>query len=301
MEASVGKGTSIMAAKQQPKKPQRPPQEQKRQPGVQGDMRPPPEDIRSDYRAAGKLQNRVAIITGGDSGIGRSVAAAFAREGADVAIVYLNEHDDAKKTAQLVEQAGRKCLLLAGDIGREAFCQKVVDKTVKEFGKLNILVNNAAEQHPQKSVTDITGRQLERTFQTNIFAMFYLVKAALPHLHEGDAIINTTSVTAYRGSPMLLDYSATKGAIVTFTRSLAMQLVEKKIRVNGVAPGPIWTPLIPSTFEADKVESFGSDVPMARAGEPAELAPAYVFLASTDSSYFTGQILHPNGGEIING
>jgi len=290
-----------MAAKQQPKKRLRPPQEQKRQPGVQDKMRPQPEDIRSDYRAAGKLQDRVAIITGGDSGIGRAVAAAFAREGADVAVVYLNEHDDAKKAAQLVEQAGRRCLLLAGDIGREAFCQKVVDKTKNEFGKLNIVVNNAAEQHPQKTITDIASKQLERTFQTNIFAMFYLVKAALPHLREGDAIINTTSVTAYRGSPMLLDYSATKGAIVTFTRSLAMQLVEKKIRVNGVAPGPIWTPLIPSTFEADKVQSFGSDVPMARAGEPAELAPAYVFLASSDSSYFTGQILHPNGGEIING
>jgi NAD(P)-dependent dehydrogenase (short-subunit alcohol dehydrogenase family) len=297
----LGKGSSFMAAKQQPKKSLRPPQEQKRQPGVQHEMRPQPEDIRADYRASGRLQDRVAIITGGDSGIGRSVAAAFAREGADVTIVYLNEHDDAKKAAQLVEQAGRKCLLLAGDIGREAFCQKVVDKTIKELGKLNIVVNNAAEQHPQKSIADITSKQLERTFQTNIFSFFYLVKAALPHLSAGSAIINTTSVTAYRGSPMLLDYSATKGAIVTFTRSLAMQLVEKKIRVNGVAPGPIWTPLIPSTFEADKVKSFGSDVPMGRAGEPAELAPAYVFLASEDSSYFTGQILHPNGGEIING
>jgi len=290
-----------MAAKQQPKKPQRPPQEQKRQPGVQHKMRPQPEDIRSDYRPAGKLQDRVALVTGGDSGIGRSVAVAFAREGADVAVVYLNEHDDAKETAQQVENAGCRCQLIAGDIGREAFCQRAVEKTVKQFGKLDILVNNAAEQHPQKSIADISTKQLERTFQTNIFAMFYLVKAALKHLKAGAAIINTTSVTAYRGSPTLLDYSATKGAIVTFTRSLAMQLVEKKIRVNGVAPGPIWTPLIPSTFEADKVETFGSDVPMGRAGEPAEVAPAYVFLASDDSSYFTGQILHPNGGEIING
>jgi NAD(P)-dependent dehydrogenase (short-subunit alcohol dehydrogenase family) len=290
-----------MAAKQQPKKTQRPPQEQKRQPGLQDEMRPQPEAIRNGYRGSGKLQDRVAIITGGDSGIGRSVAVAFAREGADVAVVYLNEHDDAKETARLVEQTGRRCLLIAGDVGREKFCQQVVVKTVKQFKKVNILVNNAAEQHPQKSIEDISSKQLERTFQTNIFGMFYLVKAALPHLKAGAAIINTTSVTAYRGSPMLLDYSATKGAIVTFTRSLAMQLVEKKIRVNGVAPGPIWTPLIPSTFKAHKVATFGSDVPLGRAGEPAEVAPAYVFLASDDSSYFTGQILHPNGGEIVNG
>jgi NAD(P)-dependent dehydrogenase (short-subunit alcohol dehydrogenase family) len=290
-----------MAAKQQPKKTQRPPQQQKRQPGVQRDMRPQPGVIRPGYQPSGKLQGSVAIITGGDSGIGRSVAVAFAREGANVAIVYLNEHGDAQETQRLVAESGRRCLLIVGDIGREAFCQSVVKKTIKKLGKPNILVNNAAEQHPQKSITDITSKQLERTFQTNIFAMFYLVKAALPHLQAGAAIINTTSVTAYRGSPTLLDYSATKGAIVTFTRSLAMQLVEKKIRVNGVAPGPIWTPLIPSTFKADKVETFGSDVPLGRAGEPAEVAPAFVFLASGDSSYFTGQILHPNGGEIING
>jgi NAD(P)-dependent dehydrogenase (short-subunit alcohol dehydrogenase family) len=229
------------------------------------------------------------------------VAVAFAEEGADVAVLYFNEHKDARETARLVAETGRKCLLLAGDIGKEPFCKKAVSATVKKFGRLDIVVNNAAEQHPQESIADIDQAQLERTFRTNIFAMFYLVKAALPHLKPGSAIVNTTSVTAYRGSPMLLDYSATKGAIVTFTRSLAMQLVEKKIRVNAVAPGPIWTPLIPATFEADKVASFGSDVPMARAGEPAEVAPSFVFLASTDSSYITGQVLHPNGGEIING
>ena len=204
----------------------------------------------------------MAVVTGGDSGIGRWVAAVFAREGADVAIVYLDEHDDARETARLVEEAGRKCLLLAGDVGREAFCERLVASTIKRFGQLDILVNNAAEQHPQKSITEISDSQLQRTFRTNIFSMFYLVKAALPHMKPDAAIINTTSVTAYRGSPKLLDYAATKGAIVAFTRSLAMQLVEQKIRVNAVAPGPIWTPLIPSTFEPDKVASFGSDVPM---------------------------------------
>jgi NAD(P)-dependent dehydrogenase (short-subunit alcohol dehydrogenase family) len=290
-----------MPAKTQPKRPHRPPQEQKRQPGLEKDMTPKPTPIRGDYRAAGKLMGRVALITGGDSGIGRAVAVAFAREGADVAIVYLDEHEDAKETAGLVEEAGRKCVLIAGDIGREAFCSKAVATTVKKLGRLNILVNNAAEQHPQKSISSITSDQLERTFRTNIFAMFYLVKAALPHLSEGSVILNTTSVTAYRGSPELLDYSATKGAIVTFTRSLAMQLADKKIRVNGVAPGPIWTPLIPSTFKAEKVESFGSDVPLGRAGEPAEVATAFVFLACDDASYFTGQVLHPNGGEVVNG
>lgn len=264
-------------------------------------MKPRPEPIRSDYRGSGKLDGLAALITGGDSGIGRAVALAFAHEGADVAIVYLNEHDDAKETARLVEETGRQCLTIAGDIGKETICQKAVAQTVKRFGRLDIVVNNAAEQHPQKSIANISSDQLEKTFRTNIFSYFYIVKAALPHLNPGAAIINTTSVTAYRGSPELLDYSSTKGAIVTFTRSLAMQLVEKKIRVNGVAPGPIWTPLIPATFEAKKVEQFGSDVPMARAGEPAEVAPAFVFLASSDSSYMTGQILHVNGGEIVNG
>jgi NAD(P)-dependent dehydrogenase (short-subunit alcohol dehydrogenase family) len=257
--------------------------------------------VKSDDPKDGKLAGRVAIVTGGDSGIGRSVAVAFAKEGADVVVVYFDEHKDARETERLVKEIGRKCVLLGGDVGREAFCGRVVSAAIKHLGRIDIVVNNAAEQHPQKSISNISVSQLERTFRTNIFAMFYLVKAALPHLKAGATIINTTSVTAYRGSPMLLDYAATKGAIVAFTRSLAMQLVEKKIRVNGVAPGPIWTPLIPSTFKGDQVAEFGTDVPMGRAGEPAECAPAFVFLASEDSSYFTGQILHPNGGEIING
>jgi NAD(P)-dependent dehydrogenase (short-subunit alcohol dehydrogenase family) len=290
-----------MAAKQQPKRSQRPAQKQNRRPGFQAPLRPQPVTIADDYRASGKLQGKVAMITGGDSGIGRAVAVAFAREGANIAVLYYDEHDDAKETARLVEESGRECLLINGEIGKEPFCQRAVNATIKRFGQLDVLVNNAAEQHPQKSIADIESIQLERTFRTNIFAMFYLVKAALPHLKAGSSIINTTSVTAYRGSPMLLDYSATKGAIVTFTRSLAMQLVEKKIRVNAVAPGPIWTPLIPSTFEPDKVASFGSDVPMGRAGEPAEVATSFVFLASNEASYITGQVLHPNGGEIING
>jgi len=290
-----------MAAKQQPKRTMRPPQKQTKQPGVQRKMRPAPVVVRDDYRPSGKLEGKVAIVTGGDSGIGRSVALYFAMEGADVAVVYLDEHDDARETKRMIEQHSRKCLLIAGDVGKESFCRRAVDQTVKQFGHLNILVNNAAEQHPQKSISDISAEQLQRTFRTNIFSMFYLVKAATRHLRRGASIINTTSVTAYRGSPMLLDYSSTKGAIVTFSRSLAMQLVDKQIRVNAVAPGPIWTPLIPATFSADKVATFGSDVPMGRAGEPAELGPAYVFLASKDASYITGQVLHVNGGEIVNG
>lgn len=290
-----------MPAKTQPKKPVRPKQKQNRQPGIEAKMRPQPQATRPEVAGTGRLRDQVAIITGGDSGIGRAVAVAFAKEGAHVAVLYLDEHQDAQETERLIHEQGRDCLLLAGDIGRENFCQQAVTKVVKKFGRIDIVVNNAAEQHPQKSITDISGEQLERTFRTNIFGMFYLTKAALPHLKEGARIINTTSVTAYRGSPELLDYSATKGAIVTFTRSLAMQLVDQGIRVNGVAPGPIWTPLIPSTFAADKVQKFGSDVPMARAGEPAEVAPSFLFLATDDSSYLTGQILHPNGGEIVNG
>ena len=215
-------------------------------------------------------------------------------------IVYLDEHGDAQQSKQLVERAGRRCLLIAGDIGDEDFCRTAVARMVEMFGRLDILVNNSAEQHPQNSLTGITREQLERTFRTNVFSMFYLTREALPHLGEGAAIVNTTSVTAYRGSPTLLDYSATKGAIVSLTRSLALSLVSKGIRVNGVAPGPIWTPLIPSTFPPEKVATFGSDVPMQRVGQPHEVAPAYVFLASADSSYITGQVLHPNGGEIIN-
>ena len=243
----------------------------------------------------------MALITGGDSGIGRAVAIAYAKEGAEIAIIYFNEHADAAETKRQVEEEQRRCLTIAGDIGDEQFCQNAVEQIVKELGHLDILVNNAAEQHPRKSIEQISAEQLERTFKTNIFSFFYTVKAALKHLKKGSAIINTASVTAYRGSTELLDYSATKGAIVAFTRSLSQALIEKSIRVNGVAPGPIWTPLIPSTFEADKVATFGSDVPMKRAGQPEELAPGYVFLACNDSSYMTGQILHLNGGEIING
>jgi NAD(P)-dependent dehydrogenase (short-subunit alcohol dehydrogenase family) len=248
-----------------------------------------------------KLAGKVAVISGGDSGIGRAVAVAFASEGADVAILYLNEHRDAKDTMKLIESLGRRAVAIAGDIGDEAFCRRAIQVVVKTFRRIDILVNNAAEQHPQDSLEKISARQLERTFRTNIFSCFFLTKAALKHLKKGSAIINTTSVTAYRGSASLLDYSSTKGAIVSFTRSLAHSVVKRGIRVNAVAPGPIWTPLIPATFPGEKVETFGSDVPLGRAGQPNEAAPAYVFLASADSSYITGQVLHPNGGEIVNG
>lgn len=278
-----------------------PPQHQDQQPGVEAEMTPKPVAEDKQYRASGKLKGKVALITGGDSGIGRAVAITYAKEGADVAISYLNEHADAEETKRQVEQEGQRCVTLPGDIGDEQFCQQIVERTVSELGKLDILVNNAAEQHPQESIEDISAEQLERTFRTNIFSMFYLTKAALKHLKEGSAIINTTSVTAYKGSPQLLDYSSTKGAIVAFTRSLSQALVEKGIRVNGVAPGPIWTPLIPSTFPPEKVATFGADVPLKRPGQPEEVAPCFVFLASDDSSYIAGQILHPNGGEIVNG
>ena len=281
--------------------PPLPPQHQDQQPGIESAMQPTPTAEAPAYRGSGKLRDKVALITGGDSGIGRAVAILFAKEGADVAIIYLKEHSDAAETQRLVEAQGRRCALFAGDVGEEPFCQQAVQHTVAALGRLDILVNNAAEQHPQDSIEKITAEQLERTFRTNIFAYFYMTKAALSHLSQGSAIINTTSVTAYKGSPQLLDYSATKGAIVAFTRSLALSLVDKGIRVNGVAPGPIWTPLIPSTFSADQVESFGANVPMQRPGQPEEVAPSYVFLASDDASYMSGQILHPNGGEVVNG
>lgn len=284
-----------------PEQSLQPPQEQDKQPGIEAEMTPKPKADDAQYQGSGKLQGKVALITGGDSGIGRAVAIFFAKEGADVAIMYLNEHDDAKETKRLVEAQGRRAIAIAGDIGDESFCQQAVEQVVQELGKLDILVNNAAEQHPQESIEDITAEQLERTFRTNIFAMFYMTKAALKHLQEGSAIVNTTSVTAYQGNPQLIDYSSTKGAIVAFTRSLAKSLVEKKIRVNGVAPGPIWTPLIPATFPAEKVESFGKQVPMKRPGQPEEIAPSFVFLASDDSSYISGQVIHPNGGEVVNG
>lgn len=278
-----------------------PPQHQDQQPGRESEMTPRPKADDPQYRGSGKLQDKVALITGGDSGIGRSVALFYAKEGADVAILYLNEHDDAKETKRLVEEQGRRAVTIAGDIGDENFCQQAVQQAVDALGKLDILVNNAAEQHPQESILDISKEQLERTFRTNIFGMFFMTKAAMKHLHEGSAIVNTTSVTAYKGNPTLLDYSSTKGAIVAFTRALSQSLVEKGIRVNAVAPGPIWTPLIPSTFPEDKVANFGKQVPMQRAGQPEEVAPSYVFLASDDSSYISGQVIHPNGGEVING
>ncbi|WP_404826099.1 SDR family oxidoreductase [Cytobacillus stercorigallinarum] len=276
-------------------------QHQNHQPGTEEEMIPKPIYVNEDYQPAGKLEGKVAIITGGDSGIGKSTAIYFAKEGADVIVPYLNEHEDAKETKTLVEQVGKTCLLISGDLSSETFCQEVVKQALNKFGKIDILVNNAGEQHPQKNIEDISGQQLEKTFQTNIYAMFHLTKATLPHLGAGSTIINTASVTAYAGNELLVDYSSTKGAIVSFTRSLSMQLASKEIRVNGVAPGPIWTPLIPSTFSAEEVSSFGKDVPMKRAGQPFELAPAYVFLASDDSSYMSGQMLHINGGKIVNG
>ena len=278
-----------------------PPQHQEQQPGIEAEMTPRPQADDPSYHGSGKLRGKVALITGGDSGIGRAVAIFFAKEGADIAISYLNEEEDAQETKRLVEGEGRRCLALPGDIGDESHCQQLVQRTVGELGKLDVLVNNAAEQHPQESIKDISAEQMERTFRTNIFSMFFLTKAALDHLRPGSAIVNTCSVTAFKGSPQLLDYSSTKGAIVAFTRSLSQALVEQGIRVNAVAPGPIWTPLIPATFPEDKVASFGSEVPMQRAGQPEEVAPCYVFLASDDSSYITGQTLHPNGGTVVGG
>jgi len=269
--------------------------------GEEREMRPQPEDVKPDYRAAGKLKDKVALMTGGDSGIGRAVCIAFAKEGADVAFIYLDAHEDAQRTRAAVEAEGRRCYLVAGDNGEEAFCLRAVRQTVSELGRLDVLANVAGEQHPQRNLEDIGGEQLQKTFRTNIFAMFYLVKAALPHLKPGSAIVNTASVTAYQGLPELVDYAATKGAIIAFTRSLSESLVDRGIRVNGVAPGPIWTPLIVSTFPGDKVATFGQDTPMKRAGQPSEVAPCFVFLASDDAFYITGQFLHPDGGRVVNG
>lgn len=281
--------------------PSIPAQHQDRQPGRQSEMRPLPQAEMKDYVGSGKLKGKVALITGGDSGIGRAAAIAFAKEGANLVIVYLEEHEDAKETQRHIEAAGRECVLVAGDVADPAFCRKAVDSAISSYGRLDVLVNNAAQQYPQQSIADISDEQLEKTFRTNIFSMFYMVRAALPHLKEGARIINTTSVTAYRGSAHLVDYSATKGAIVAFTRSLSQQLAQQGILVNAVAPGPIWTPLIPSSFEAEKVEGFGEKEPLGRVGQPDDVAPCYVFLASRDAAYMTGQVLHPNGGEVVNG
>ncbi|KIO48882.1 SDR family oxidoreductase [Nitrosospira sp. NpAV] len=288
-------------AERKKKEKEVPKQHQARQPGLETEMTPPPDSTVEDYKGSDKLTSKVAIVTGGDSGIGRAVAIAFAKEGADIVVTYLNEHGDANKTKKEIEQCGRQCILMSGDVGQENFCFEIVAKAVAIFGHIEIVVNNAAEQHVRESIAEIDSAQLEKTFRTNIFSMFYMVKAALPHLKKGARIINTTSVTAYKGSPHLLDYSATKGAIVAFTRSLSLQLSDRKINVNAVAPGPIWTPLIPSTFSPGKVADFGKNVPMKRPGQPDEVAPCYVFLASRDSSYMSGQVLHPNGGNVVNG
>lgn len=270
-------------------------------PGSEAKLEPKP-DWQPRFAGSNRLKDKVAIITGADSGIGRAVAALYAREGADIAIFYLCEHDDAEKTKAIVEAEGRRAILVPGDLGDPEFAPKAVQKVVDTFGQLDILVNNAGEQHADEDIRDITDEQLRRTFQTNIFSMFYLVQAALPHLQKGASIINCTSITMYKGSPELLDYSATKGAITAFTRSLSQSLVKKGIRVNGVAPGPIWTPLNPSGGQKpEDIPDFGKDTPMGRPGQPNEVAPSFLFLACDDASYMTGQVLHPNGGTVVNG
>jgi NAD(P)-dependent dehydrogenase (short-subunit alcohol dehydrogenase family) len=276
---------------------ERPGQHQPRQPGIQAEMKPQPVTVPEHYRGSGKLEGKVALVVGGDSGIGRSVSALFAMEGADVAVVYLDEDTDALETRRLVEEQGRSCTTIACDVRETENCQKSVAQAVDELGRLDVLVNHAGEQHQREKFEDITPHQLERTFRTNVFSMFYLARAALEHLPEGGTIVNTTSVTAYEGNPTLIDYSATNGAIVSFTRALAQSLVKRGVRVNAVAPGPVWTPLIPATFPSAKVEDFGTQTPMGRIGQPAELGPAYVHLASDDSSFTTGQVIHVNGGQ----
>ena len=283
------------------KKPLRKQQHQRR-PGTEKKLSPLPVYDYPEKPGTGKLAGKKVLITGADSGIGKAVAVLFAKEGADIAIAYLSEHTDAKDTANIIENKyKRECLLIAGDLSKEGHCKKVVEKVIKRFDRIDILVNNAALHYENKTLEELTTKELVRTFSTNIFSFFWLTREALPYMKKRSCIINTASVTAYRGSGGLIDYASTKGAIVSFTRSLSSNLVKKGIRVNGVAPGPIWTPLIASSFPRKKVAAFGSDVPMGRAGEPAEIAPAYLFLASDDASYITGQFIHPNGGEIING
>lgn len=300
MTSSTSQNSSDLTSLMKPLPPY-PSQHQDQQPGIESQMKPRPLFDNPNYKGSGKLKDKVAIITGGDSGQGRAIAAAYAKEGADVAIVYLNEHSDAEETKQYVQQYGRQCITIAGDIGNEAFCKQVVTQTFDKFGRLDILVNNAAEQHVQNSLDHITSEQMEKTFRTNFFSIFYLSKAVLPHMKPGSTIINAASLTAYEGNEQLIDYSATKGAIVAFTRSLSKSLIAKGIRVNGVVPGTIWTPLIPASFPADQVANWGAKTPMKRAGQPYEIAPAYVYLASDDSSYVSGQFLHITGGVISNG
>lgn len=278
----------------------RPPQSQEHQPGREHDMVPQPEYL-PRYPGSGRLREKVAIVTGGDSGIGRAVAILFAREGARLTIVYKEEDEDAEETARLCRAEGAQVHLVEGDVGTKSFCENVVQQTIDRYGQIDVLVNNAAEQHEADELTEISEEQAERTFRTNIFGYIFMAQAALRHMKAGDAIVNSTSVTAYRGSAHLVDYAATKGAIVAFTRSLASQQAEHRIRVNAVAPGPIWTPLIPASFPPEKVAKFGETQPLGRAGQPNEIAPSYLFLACEDASYMTGQILHPNGGEVVGG
>ena len=276
-----------------------PPQHQERQPGIEKDMRPRP-IYDTEEPGFGRLEGKVAVITGGDSGIGRAVAVLFAKEGADVVVVYLDEHEDAKQTAADIRKYGKEALLIATDISQEANCKHVVDQTLEKFKRIDILVNNAAVQYEQEKLEDISAEQLEYTFRVNIFSYFHMARFVVPHLKEGSVIINTASVTAYKGNETLMDYSSTKGAIVSFTRSLSQSLAKKGIRVNAVAPGPVWTPLIVASFDDEKVEQFGQDIPMGRPAQPVEIATCYVFLASREGTFLTGQVLHPNGGSIVN-